>query len=193
MSTESTRPRGSAEASSSQSNSERIYLLKVYRRDPVFATRNELPAAAVPRDHSVWSVVKNAIGRDLTKLTMPITFNEPLSFLQRLAEYMEYAHLLNEAVAAPNPIERIEKVGAFAMSTLANTRLTKPFNPLLFETYELTRPNYRFMAEQVSHHPPVSAFSCVSEHYEFFGTVAPKLKLYGRSIECDPNASFTLI
>lgn len=36
--------------------------------------------------------------------------------------------------------------------------LFKPFNPLLGETYELVRPGYRFLAEQVSHHPPVSAF-----------------------------------
>jgi hypothetical protein len=33
----------------------------------------------------------------------------------------------------------------------------KPFNPLLGETYELIKPGkFFFLAEQVSHHPPIS-------------------------------------
>jgi hypothetical protein len=30
---------------------------------------------------SVWSILKEGIGKDLTKITMPIIFNEPLSIL----------------------------------------------------------------------------------------------------------------
>lgn len=37
---------------------------------------------------------------------------------------------------------------------------TKPFNPLLGETYELVTDKMKFFAEQVSHHPPISAFHC---------------------------------
>ena len=33
----------------------------------------------------------------------------------------------------------------------------KPFNPLLGETYELKGPTFEFLAEQVSHHPPITA------------------------------------
>ena len=33
--------------------------------------------------HSVWSILKNMIGKDLTKITMPATINEPTSMLQR--------------------------------------------------------------------------------------------------------------
>ena len=37
--------------------------------------------------------------------------------------------------------------------------LVKPFNPLLGETYELFIPGkLKFIAEQVSHHPPISAY-----------------------------------
>lgn len=39
---------------------------------------------------------------------MPITFNEPLSFLQRLAEYMEYSYLLQLASNSEDPVERQE-------------------------------------------------------------------------------------
>lgn len=36
---------------------------------------------------------------------------------------------------------------------------SKPFNPLLGETFEFQRPGqYKVIAEQVSHHPPISAY-----------------------------------
>jgi len=41
---------------------------------------------------------------------------------------------------------------------LTKGRTKKPFNPMLGETYELVTEEYRFLSEQVSHHPPVSAY-----------------------------------
>lgn len=37
----------------------------------------------------------------------------------------------------------------------------KPFNPILGETFEIITPEYNYFAEQVSHHPPISA--CIAE------------------------------
>lgn len=48
--------------------------------------------------------------QELSKITMPIAFNEPLSFLQRITEYMEHVHLIHRASCQPQPLERI-KVG----------------------------------------------------------------------------------
>lgn len=39
-------------------------------------------------DFNIWSVLKNCIGKELSKITMPVIFNEPLSFLERMAEFM---------------------------------------------------------------------------------------------------------
>ena len=39
---------------------------------------------------------------------MPVIFNEPLSFLQRIVEYMEYANLLSKAAMCDDPVQRIE-------------------------------------------------------------------------------------
>ena len=41
---------------------------------------------------------------------MPVVFNEPLSFLQRMAEYMEYAHLLRIASQQQDPVARLQYV-----------------------------------------------------------------------------------
>lgn len=39
---------------------------------------------------------------------MPVIFNEPLSFLQRLVEYMEYIELLEKASEEPDPVSRMQ-------------------------------------------------------------------------------------
>ena len=43
---------------------------------------------------------------------MPVVFNEPISFLQRITEYMEYSYLLERASVCESPEERM------AVSTL---------------------------------------------------------------------------
>jgi hypothetical protein len=59
-------------------------------------------------DFSIWSVLKNCIGKELSKITMPVIFNEPLSFLQRMVEYMEYGHLLRRASEEADPVCRMQ-------------------------------------------------------------------------------------
>ena len=48
---------------------------------------------------------------------------------------------------------------------------------MLGETYELVTDEYRFVAEQVSHHPPYSAFAQEGKGYHLNGTLATKSKL----------------
>jgi hypothetical protein len=82
---------------------------------------------------SLWSILKNSIGKDLSKITLPVYFNEPTSMLQRMAEDVEYSELLDIASRQQNSTERILYVAAFAMSNYSSTvgRIAKPFNPLL--------------------------------------------------------------
>jgi hypothetical protein len=40
---------------------------------------------------SLWAVLKGSIGKDLTKISFPVFFNEPTSMLQRMAEDMEFS------------------------------------------------------------------------------------------------------
>lgn len=99
--------------------------------------RTCLPMEADERPHiSLWSVLKNNIGKDLTKISFPVSFNEPTSMLQRMAEDMEFASCLNRGAQCPDPTLRIAFVAAFAMSNYSSTigRIAKPFNPLLGET-----------------------------------------------------------
>ncbi|XP_063002925.1 oxysterol-binding protein-related protein 2 [Elgaria multicarinata webbii] len=161
--------------------------------------RTSLPAPMFTRsDFSVWSILKKCIGLELSKITMPIAFNEPLSFLQRITEYMEHTYLINKACCHSNPLERMQAVAAFAVSAVASQweRTGKPFNPLLGETYELFREDlgFRFISEQVSHHPPISAFYSegLNQDFIFHGSIYPKLKFWGKSVEAEPRGTITL-
>lgn len=46
--------------------------------------------------------------QELSKITMPVVFNEPLSFLQRLTEYMEHTYLIHRACTLSDSIERMQ-------------------------------------------------------------------------------------
>uniref|UniRef100_A0A672GSU9 Oxysterol-binding protein n=1 Tax=Salarias fasciatus TaxID=181472 RepID=A0A672GSU9_SALFA len=158
-----------------------------------------LPAPMFSRnDFSIWSILRNCIGMELSKITMPVIFNEPLSFLQRLTEYMEHTYLIHQANESSDSIERMKCVAAFAVSAVASQweRTGKPFNPLLGETYELVREDlgFRLISEQVSHHPPVSAFHAegLKKDFVFHGSIYPKLKFWGKSVEAEPKGIITL-
>ena len=50
----------------------------------------------------------------------------------------------------------------------------------------------KMVLEQVSHHPPVSAFHCQCPHFEFYGSIYPKLKFWGKSVEIAPKGLLTI-
>lgn len=104
---------------------------------------------------SLWRKLNKSIGRELRPVLLPATVNEPLSGLQRLAEELEYHGLLASAAAANvDPLERLARVAAFAVSPYSSSlRTHKPFNPLLGETFEYVseeEDGLRFVSEQVS-------------------------------------------
>ena len=61
----------------------------------------------------MWKVIKDSIGKDLTKITIPVEFNEPLSMVQNTSEIMEYENLLVKANNENDPGLRYLYVIAF--------------------------------------------------------------------------------
>ena len=46
---------------------------------------------------SLWSMIKDNVGKDLTRVCLPVYFNEPISSLQKCFEDLEYSQLLDRA------------------------------------------------------------------------------------------------
>lgn len=67
--------------------------------EAIYPSRQKLPLdPSLPKPSlAVWSFLKNAIGKDLSKVTLPVIFNEPVSMLQRMCEDIEFIELLSLA------------------------------------------------------------------------------------------------
>jgi len=143
---------------------------------------------------SLWSIMKNCIGKDLSKIPVPVNFSEPISFLQRLCEDFEYSEILDRAASCTDDYEQMALVAAFTVSSYSSTaiRAGKPFNPLLGETYEFDRREdlgWRCMAEQVMHHPPMVAQYCESElggGWTCWQEFTMRSKFKGKYLEVEP-------
>ncbi|ORY26692.1 putative Oxysterol-binding protein [Naematelia encephala] len=159
--------------------------------EPYHHVRNKLPLDDDKRPPvSLWSILKSSVGKDLTKISFPVAFNECTSMLQRMAEDMEYDACLTVAASEQDSLKRIAFVGAFAMSNYSSTigRIAKPFNPLLSQSFEYAIPNrYRYISEQVSHHPPISACYSEAPSWKYYGEVDAQNKFQGRSFEIKPT------
>ncbi|XP_026118630.1 oxysterol-binding protein 1-like isoform X2 [Carassius auratus] len=148
---------------------------------------------------NLWSIMKNCIGKELSKIPMPVNFNEPLSMLQRLSEDLEYYELLDRGAKCQSSLEQMCYVAAFTVSSYSTTvhRTGKPFNPLLGETFELDRgqeSGYRSLCEQVSHHPPAAAHHAISERgWTLRQEIALASKFRGKYLSIMPLGSIHCI
>lgn len=155
--------------------------------------RKTIPPAKVSPPSLIAFVRKN-VGKDLSTISMPVSANEPISLLQRMAEQLEYAQLLDAAAQQAQPQQRLLRVAAFAISQFSNGRakeraIRKPFNPLLGETFELVRSDaevpggFRLLVEKVTHRPVRLAMQADSAHWSFAQSPAPTQKFWGKSAE----------
>lgn len=63
-----------------------------------FERRKKLPdPVEKEKGVSLWSMIKDNVGKDLTRVCLPVYFNEPISSLQKCCEDLEYSFLLDQA------------------------------------------------------------------------------------------------
>ncbi|XP_031206236.1 oxysterol-binding protein-related protein 8 [Mastomys coucha] len=141
----------------------------------------------------IWTLLKQVRpGMDLSRVVLPTFILEPRSFLDKLSDYYYHADFLSGAALEENPYFRLKKVVKWYLSGFYKKPkgLKKPYNPILGETFRClwTHPRTNsktfYIAEQVSHHPPVSAFY-VSNRKDGFclsGSILAKSKFYGNSL-----------
>ncbi|KAH8738884.1 hypothetical protein FG386_000750 [Cryptosporidium ryanae] len=141
-----------------------------------YVYRKSLPFFQQKPRFSLWGSIKESISKDISRITIPIQFNEPTSLLQRLAEDFMYSSIIEKASSLNQSIDRLREVTIFSITPYASSvgRVYKPFNPLLGETFEFSHRGFRFIAEQVGHHPPVTAFH-VEHHPTALSTDIPKI------------------
>ncbi|GLH05732.1 Oxysterol-binding protein [Gryllus bimaculatus] len=152
------------------------------------------------------------IGMDLTKVVLPTFILERRSLLEMYADYFAHPDIFVSIADFSDPKDRMVQVVRWYMSAYHAGRKSvvakKPYNPVLGEVFLChwnvpgleskeapvpvsdgpvpwcSRNQLTFIAEQVSHHPPISAF--YAEHYNkrisFCAHVWTKSKFLGLSI-----------
>lgn len=150
--------------------------------------RDTLPALRPKQSINIFKILKDALGKDLSKFCVPVYFNEPISMLQKVCEMMQNERLVTEAANQTDSLLRLVYVTAFCIAQYGGTqfRCTKPFNPILGETYEFKTKKWKFFGEQVSHHPPITAGHAESSKYELWMNTHLKSKFWGKSLEFTP-------
>lgn len=102
--------------------------------------------------------------------------------IQRFTECCEYKIVLDKCYKCPDQWLRLIYATSFVYMSYSNTysRTKKPFNPLLYETFEYIKDDLHYISEQVSHHPPISASLGETPNYKFWGTDFFMLKIIRR-------------
>lgn len=161
-----------------------LKFLPKYKDSEIFVnrdSRSRLPHFRDPNEKfSMWDVLKKSMGQDLSKVSMPVGLAEPLTTLQRTCEMLMQEHdiLKTAANRTEDSAKRLAlcTVHSLTMYHDIRRRTRKTFNPMLGETYELVMDDFKFVSEQVSHHPPISAFHVEGERFVVTGQVEQESK-----------------
>ncbi|XP_062509472.1 oxysterol-binding protein-related protein 9-like isoform X2 [Corticium candelabrum] len=154
------------------------------------------------------------IGMDLTRITLPTFILEKRSLLEMYADFFAHPDIFVHVTDLPDPKDRMIQVVKWYLSAFHAGRrgvvAKKPYNPILGEIFQcywdlsdissLDSPcsqlvdsgpvpwaasnSVTFIAEQVSHHPPISAFYAedASRRIEVNAHVYTKSKFLGLAI-----------
>nr|XP_026693668.1 oxysterol-binding protein-related protein 11-like isoform X2 [Ciona intestinalis] len=136
------------------------------------------------------------LGMDLTKVTLPTFILEKRSLLEMYSDFGACTHMLLDICDGDSPVERMHRVLKFYLTSFQSGRrgqtAKKPYNPILGETFQCSyhpivdgeEHRVQFVAEQVSHHPPISAFfmSCPDKGIKLESSIWTRSKFMNMSV-----------
>ncbi|XP_046986423.1 oxysterol-binding protein-related protein 8 [Schistocerca americana] len=170
---------------------ETIYVHHEERPEEFGSAGEQVEELAEENKSLIWYLVKQVRpGMDLSKVVLPTFILEPRSFLDKLSDSYYHADILSQAVLEDDAFTRMKGVVKWYLSGLYKKPkgLKKPYNPILGETFRCywEHPNSSrtfYIAEQISHHPPVSAFYVTNRRDGFCisASILAKSKFYGNS------------
>lgn len=104
-------------------------------------------------------------GMDLSRLVLPTFILEPRSTLEKLTDFLTHSEILAEVPKLKNPQDRMITFLKWYFSGfyIKPEGVKKPYNPILGEVCRCMWEHQNgtktfYISEQVSHHPPISAF-----------------------------------
>lgn len=196
----------SSNAADSGSNNTNMTKYVADAQEELFGTANDQTEEFSDENKSiVWFLVKQVRpGMDLSRVVLPTFILEPRSFLEKISDYYYHSDIISEAVKEEGPFNRMKKIVKWYLSGFYKKPkgLKKPYNPILGETFRCywEHPNGSktfYIAEQVSHHPPISANYVANREdgFTISASILAKSKFYGNSTSAvlEGNAYINLL
>eukprot|EP00093_Oithona_nana_P003681 03681.XXX_35529_43133_1 [CDS] Oithona nana genome sequencing. len=196
----------SGNAADSVSNNTNMTKYVADAQEELFGTANDQTEEFSDENKSiVWFLVKQVRpGMDLSRVVLPTFILEPRSFLEKISDYYYHSDIISEAVKEEGPFNRMKKIVKWYLSGFYKKPkgLKKPYNPILGETFRCywEHPNGSktfYIAEQVSHHPPISANYVANREdgFTISASILAKSKFYGNSTSAvlEGNAYINLL
>ncbi|KAJ3402240.1 hypothetical protein HDU80_005261 [Chytriomyces hyalinus] len=152
-----------------------------------------------PRSILLALISQLTIGMDLHRVTLPTFILETRSMCERLTDFMSHPDLIIGIPKIQDPVDRFIAITRFFLSGwhIRPKGVKKPYNPVLGEffrcTWELPDKSTSFyVCEQVSHHPPISAYTYINPHHNIYitGDLRPKSRFLGNSAATLMQGSF---
>jgi hypothetical protein len=145
------------------------------------------------RGQIIMDVVKSLrSGKDLYRISLPAALLRPMSMLEYVSLFMQPHQYVLDCASNDDPEERILAVAKWWISNMSQIpkkgiMTTKPYNAVLGEVFACKfihqdSKSY-YLAEQVSHHPPISSSYLTNRKKNFAlkATLKPKSKFHGNS------------
>ena len=131
------------------------------------------------------------LGADLSKISLPTFILEKKSMLERITNIFQIPQILLQADDTSDDVDRFLLMTKWYLASwhIAPKAVKKPLNPILGELYNCYWDDLSdgssayYVAEQVSHHPPKSAYFYIvpERQIRVDGTIVPKSKFLGNS------------
>ncbi|KRX02731.1 hypothetical protein PPERSA_02221 [Pseudocohnilembus persalinus] len=122
--------------------------------------------------------------KSLINISLPIFVFDFSSNLYRQALGLGYTPThLDKAAATENPVEQMKWVMTNQLSSIVlQLNISKPFNPILGETFQGFVNNNPVYYEQISHHPPIFAFQYFGKNFIFQGNGQTIVNMHANSV-----------
>lgn len=158
----------------------------------------ESPTAPPENELSIFKVAKEVLssvkpGSDVTNINLPASVLDPVSTLEKTRKSMQRGELVQDMCdPTSDSLTRLLNVIRFNVSGLARERFgKKPYNPILGEVYHCcfqhrgSGGRTLLVAEQVSHHPPITALHLRNDTlgFELNSYTKPEPRFWGNSLE----------
>lgn len=154
----------------------------------------------LPNQRAIFLRILKKIGKaifatsSIMKMSLPVVIFDKHSLLKRVFEKFSSAvYYFRKVDKTTSDIEILDIGVKFLLKSCSmGLQQLKPFNPIIGETAQYWIDGCPFYLEQISHHPPITAFLLIGKNFRMHGKIEFNVNLSLKSIGISYNGTWTI-